>query len=353
MDLSSTPDPALAGAYNLPGGRVPVIAGKRHWPWDDEVAQQRLEHLARLLGITLSGNESRLAGASNDTWLIGGKVLRVCWRGDLDRMRREAELAAALPPETGCPRPIEVGRDERFSWMLVPRVRGATLSEIWPTTPQPLLRDYVAQLANLLDTIHAWQPPEHIRAMITAAAPTETDDALAITGKQLIPSTLWQQLRLVDYARSLPFADAGLLAAIADRLIELDSRQASEPAAEPRFLHCDATPGNVLVHEGRITALLDYEWACFGPLDLEPVLPMFWVRCQPADARAGRLIDWLRVDCPALFAAPDLAERHWRSLAAFALRCLVHWPPSTPEQQLEPDHPLLLLRELAGARLPR
>lgn len=329
----------------MPNGRVPLLAGQPHWPWDDEVAHQRLDHVAARLGITLSGNESRLDGASNDTWLIGDRVLRVCWRGDLDRMRREAELISALPPEVPCPRPVDHGRDEHLSWLLMPRVRGTTLAAHWPTAPESQLREHVAALGRLLATLRSWAPPEHVRTMIESAEPTDADDALAITGKRLIPMSPAHQFRLVDYARTMPFVDGGLLDAVAERLLALHGRLAVRPS-EFGFLHADATPGNILVHEGRITALLDYEWSCFGPLDAELVLPRFWVRCQPRDARAHRFVDWLREDYPASFAVADFAARQWLYQAVFALRCAVHWPPTVPEHRLDPDHPVLLLREL-------
>jgi aminoglycoside phosphotransferase len=100
-----------------------------------------------------------LDGASNDTWRIGDRVLRVCWRGDLDRMGREAELLAALPPEIPAARPLDCGRDEQFSWLLLPRLPGTTLSDAWPVAPERELRAAVAQLAHLLACLHAWVPP--------------------------------------------------------------------------------------------------------------------------------------------------------------------------------------------------
>ena len=322
------PDPALAGAYNLPDGRVPVVDGERRWPWDDAVARQRLARVAARLKLATTGDESRLDGASNDTWLLGEQVLRVCWRGDLDRSAREAALLSALPSYFPVPRPLACGRDDELSWLLMPRMPGIPLADA-------LSSGYVRQLAELVRALHAWQPPAEVRAMIESAAPSETGDALAITGKRLIPLARNQQLRLVEYLRTVPYVPGELLDAVVERLPE-------RPPAEPDvLLHGDITPGNVLVHEGRISALLDWEWAWFGPSHTESTLPIWWARY------AGRreYVDWLVAECPELAAT---AEQRWECLAAFALRCVVHWPPDRPEAELYPDHPLLLLRELVS-----
>src|SRR5499433_2290827 len=61
---------------------------------DDPAA--RLEIVRRAVPVDLGG--AVLAESwSNDTWLAGGSVLRVCWRGDRQRLLREAMLLGSLP----------------------------------------------------------------------------------------------------------------------------------------------------------------------------------------------------------------------------------------------------------------
>jgi aminoglycoside phosphotransferase (APT) family kinase protein len=323
------PDPSLAGAYNLPGGQVPIVDGEPKWPWDEEVARARLAVVARRLGLGVTGDESRLDGASNDTWLLGEQVLRVCWRGDLDRLAREAALLLALPGEIPVPRPLECGRDDDLSWLLMPRLPGIPLAEV----SAPERRGLVGELGTVVRALHAWQPPQDIRATIEAAAPRDDDDALSITGKRLVPLARAQQLRLAEYVRTLPFVPCDVLDAIVERPSD---RLPEEPTI---FLHGDLTPGNVLVHEGRISGLLDWEWAWLGPASTESTLPLWWARCSGDDDYVAALTE----ECPELAAS---ARQRWAYLAAFALRCIVHWPPDRPERDLYPDHPLLLLREL-------
>ncbi len=311
---------------------MPVIDGAPRWPWDDEVARERLDRVARRLGRRPTGEESRLDGASNDTWLLDEQVLRVCWRGDLDRLAREATLLAALPDQVPAPRPLDCGRDDELSWLLLPRVPGDSLADAWSGRSPDELRCYVRELGDVVRMLRDWRPPTDIAALIEAAAPTDADDALAITGKRLIPLSRAWQLRLVEYLRTLPFVPDDLLDAVVERLPEL----VPEPTA---LLHGDLTPGNVIVRDGRIRALLDWEWAWFGPVSAESTLPIWWARY----AGHPEFVDWLVAECPELAANP---QQRWAYLAAFALRCVVHWPPDRPERELYPDHPLLLLREL-------
>ena len=88
----------FTGPYNLPGGVVPVVDGIPRWPWDEVVARRRLGQVAKLAGLRLTGDEVFVESGSNDTWFLSGEtVLQVCYRGDVDRLVREAELLAVLP----------------------------------------------------------------------------------------------------------------------------------------------------------------------------------------------------------------------------------------------------------------
>jgi len=339
----------LSGPYNLPDGVVPHVDGVPRWPWDDAVAHQRLRRVAQRMGRTLTGDEVLLESASNDVWSIGGDVLRVCWRGDVDRLLREAAVITALPESVPCPRPLECGRDEYLSWTLAPRVRGSNLADGWMEIPGPQLREYILQVAEMVSTLHAWTPPARVLHLLRVASADDADDAVTITGKTTAPLSPAQHATLIDYLRTMPYVDHGLLDAVADWLAVAHERLAVHTF--PRaVLHGDLAPTNILVNGGRVAALIDYEWTRFGPRDAELNMPAVWADWQPREARADRLIAWLHDGYPDLFAARDLDERLWLYRIGFALRCSVHWPPDQPEEGLPPTHPVRLLRELAGDR---
>ena len=109
----------FTGPYNLPDGMVPVVDGMPRWPWDEVVARRRLGQVAELAGLRLTGDEVFVESGSNDTWFLPGEtVLQVCYRGDVDRLVREAELLAVLPGSVPGPAVLDYGRDRLMTWMV-------------------------------------------------------------------------------------------------------------------------------------------------------------------------------------------------------------------------------------------
>jgi Ser/Thr protein kinase RdoA (MazF antagonist) len=158
-------------------------------------------------------------------------------------------------------------------------------------------------------------------------------------------------LGLIAVARQLPFTDHGVLDAVAARLRDLGDLAGHGDV----LLHGDFYLGNILVHEGRVSALIDFEFSRLGPRDLELISV---IRALDAETRLGvprpPLLAWLAEDYPGLFAAPDLDNRLWAYAIAYTIRHIVFWPPDRPETDgLDPAHPLHTLRRLTHAPLPR
>lgn len=354
----------FAGPYNLPDGHVPVVDGTPRWPWDEAVARQRLARVARAAGLALSGEEAFVESGSNDAWLLPEAVLRVCWRGDIDRLVRESELAAALPEGVPGPRVLDYGCDGTLSWMLVERHHATSLWHAWQSEPAPVLRDYVRQLADIIRHLHEWQPPAAILERYRAAEVAEAEaDPVRIAGSTLTPLAAGQLHRLVEHARGLPFVDAGVLDRITARLSEASTAitagavpTAAATAATGALpidrgtdvlVHADCTPANVLIKDGRVIALLDFEWSRLGPRDLDLTLPSFWawVDDQRPDNGRPAIVPWLTEAYPALESTP---ERLWLYRTGFALRGLIHWPAWAPEAELPRAHPVRQLRHLCA-----
>ena len=336
----------FAGPYNLPDGEVPVVDGIARWPWDEVVARQRLLRVAGLTGLSLTGDEVFVESGSNDTWLLPDTVLRVCYRGDVDRLVREAELALVLPDGIPGPRVLDSGHADGLSWMLVERHHATSLWHAWQSEPAPVLGDYVRQLAAIMRRLHDWQPPAAILERYRAAEVAETEtNPIRVAASTLTPLAAPLLHRLIEYARTRPYVDEAVLDRIALRLNALPCLPIDRSADV--LLHADCTPANVLIRDGRIIALLDFEWARLGPRDVELTLPAFWAWVDDQRPENGRpaIVPWLTEAYPAL-AASD--ERLWLYRTGFALRGLIHWPPYAPELELPRFHPLRQLRALAG-----
>jgi aminoglycoside phosphotransferase (APT) family kinase protein len=338
----------FTGPYNLPGGVVPVVDGIPRWPWDEAVARRRLGQVAKLAGLRLSGDEVFVESGSNDTWFLSGEtVLQVCYRGDVDRLVREAELLAVLPGIVRGPAVLDYGRDRLLSWIVVRRVHAGTLWHAWGSEPGAVLRSYVSQLAQIMRSLHSWQPPAQVLARYAAAeCPEAETDPVAIAASTLTPLSAGQLGRLIEHARAATFADQDVLDTIAARLAGVAARITISRDADV-VLHGDCTPANVLVRDGRIAALLDFEWSRRGPRDIEVTLPAFsaWAGGPPMLPRLAEFY-------PELFDVPGFGQRHWFYRVGFALRGLIHWPAFAPEPELPRNHGLRQLRHLAEAQAP-
>lgn len=67
-------------------------------------ACSRLSRVLNLARLRDGSEASALPSASNDAWRIGDQIVRVCWRGDIERLVREDALRAALPRSSAAPR---------------------------------------------------------------------------------------------------------------------------------------------------------------------------------------------------------------------------------------------------------
>lgn len=317
-------------------------------PWTEASATYRLRALARTLPFPVVG--ARLVPSNNnDVWRLPSGYLRVAWRGDRGRLAREAAVLRALAGTVPVPEVLALGGDERLSWSLTSAMPGAPLDELC-TWPAPAgLRGLVREAAGLLRALHSWPVPAELAGPLRR--PVADPDPLRRAGAELVLLPTSSALGLIPAARQLPFMDHGVLDAAAARLNDLGD----SPSDGEVLLHGDFYVSNILVHDGQVSALIDFEFARTGPRDLELISV---IRAMDTETRLGvprpPLLTWLADDCPELFAAPDLDKRLWAYAIAYTIRHIVFWPPDRPETAgLDPAHPLHALRRLIDAPLPR
>ncbi|MEU9335362.1 phosphotransferase [Streptomyces sp. NPDC048290] len=208
-------------------------------------------------------------GWTNATWLAEDLVVRVARRAGAADLLREERLLRLLPPGTGCPAVVDSGVLEGHEWVLTRRVPGRNLEEVWPTLDPAARSRAVAQM---------WERARHVhRTDVTAVAPYVRDRSPFFPdGPEQAAAGL---ARLVA---------AGALGASVARGLGpvLDRCWAALPQA-PRVLnHGDFCPPNTLWHDGRVTALLDFEFAVVAPLavDLNELVKLAYApAAQPTD----------------------------------------------------------------------
>jgi hypothetical protein len=100
-------------------------------------------------------------------------------------------------------------------------------------------------------------------------------------------------------------------------------------------VHGDAYPGNVLWRDGRVVALLDFEWVRLGPPDLElvPHLADHPGAGRQAEATTRSILGWLAESHPAAFAPPRLLSRLWLYQIAYTLRQVLIHSPAGPASE--------------------
>ena len=140
-------------------------------------------------------------------------------------------LAASVVP---APRLLAADLDARecdVPALLLTREPGAA-----PTAPDDM-RSFLGQLAAALPAIHAVDPERAART-VPPYRPYYTADELSVPAWTRAPSA-W--VRAIEMAAAPP------------------------PAGPPAFIHRDYHPGNTLWVEGRLTAIVDWTSASWGP----------------------------------------------------------------------------------------
>lgn len=308
-------------------------------------ARLRAQRVLQEIGLA-PGDEivERAPSLANEVWVLGDQVLRINPMPGSHRLRTEAALAAALPAKVGYPRVLETGVSRMGEWILSERVHGEPLSRVWGDLDETQRRRATHDLGERLQLIHATPPPP-------AADDARPESPHVIEADRLAD--------LLAQARLLPNVDP----AVVDGATRMIARCAPLVADSSQWVlvHGDLHFENVLWSDGRITAVLDFEFARRAPCDLDlATLLRFCARptLHVADdyAAVTHAVDyrhvpgWLWEVYPELFAAPNLRERLALYLLAFDLSQLVRQPPHLPGADLPPFHPYNRVRRAVEGR---
>jgi aminoglycoside phosphotransferase (APT) family kinase protein len=321
----------------------------------DAESRARLARVLRAVRLPSAAAPVLLPSDSNDVWRIGPAVLRVCWRGDLGRFAREAAVTRALPAGVPYPEVLDTGSDGDLAWQVTRVVEGVPLARLWRGLSRAERRDAVHQIGQALATLHAHRFPADVVAALAAPRPVGDTSTLAAArhegraDRALIDDVAarFRELADADPLGGAPLAEVGPLAAAA-------LAAGGPPVGAVTCVHGDAHLANALWKDGRLTALLDFEWVRLGPPDLE-IEP--YLRADTAGLTDTELLrealGWLAESYPAMFAVPDLVRRLWLYQLANAVRELFLDRPGQPpddgaQRQLHrivksPDHLLRIL----------
>jgi hypothetical protein len=218
-----------------------------------------------------------------------------------------------------------------------------------PALSAPQRREAIRETGRILAALNAHAFPADVNALLAAPRPADDASVSELIGADLVPLPCRRALLMVGAARALRHVDRGLIDDVESRLSALVGVDPLGGAAAWRScVHGDAHTSNVLWRDGRVVALLDFEWVRLGPpdLELEPYLrgdPSAGVE-EEAATRAN--LGWLAETHPAAFADRELIARLWLYQLASTLRDLLIMPPDRPAAELPGDHPLRRLRRI-------
>ncbi len=222
------------------------------------------------------------------------------------RLKHETELLQSLINEIPVPRIYAFGQQDGFVYQIQQAIPGQNLFSLWNQLQPQTQENLVAELVKYLKILHKRRLPYFGDAHDDTPQYTSWSDFLTDKFQHTLSEINALKIRMVPGFVEL----ATNYFAAHQHLLE---------DAMPVQIHGDLTLANVLVNNGEIAALLDFEYALQAPKDYE-----LWVMeafcLYPNDWAAednevfcttdfANFIQLLRQYYPELFEIPHLRER--------------------------------------------
>jgi aminoglycoside phosphotransferase (APT) family kinase protein len=186
-------------------------------------------------------------------------ILRIGGRGDAyQRFSRETRIIQDLQNQIPIAGITAFGVYENWVYQVQPYVVGEKLYRVWKGAAGKQKDSLIRQLTTCMRTLHARRFP----AFGSAYDPGNTQTSWPAYFDNLFHQTL-KDLR--THKLSFP----------ADLLMDVehfyDKNKHFLQEDTPCLVHADLNPGNILVNDGHITAILDFEYAMAAPREYECV----------------------------------------------------------------------------------
>lgn len=303
---------------------------------------ERLKQVCSAAALVPRTAPHRIESQSNDTWALddtrlGPVVLRICWRGDVSRMEREAAVLKRLPDTVH--RPVVVGHgettvhDRPLSYSLTRRLTGRSLEDAWPGLTTAERRSAIRRTASMLREMHRWVPPAELADAVCARPGLAAGTADDLVGADIAPLPVARAVGLARYVARTPYGDAGLMSAAAGLLRTLGHPEpAVDDPGQSGLIHGDLNLSNLWWAPTGTVSLLDFEWTRIAPPSLE-LMRM----CEYADDDAVNgsdtypsVLRLLEREYPELFGTEGIARRVRLYVLAYSVRALAIAPPGGP-----------------------
>jgi aminoglycoside phosphotransferase (APT) family kinase protein len=262
----------------------------------------RKEGLAAHSLQPLSGGQVNAVFAVDDAY-----VLRIGARENaLRRLQVETQLLRSLEGEIPVAKVYAFGEHAGAVYQVQQRLPGEKLYLVWKDLSPSAQEAVAADLAQAMQVLHRRAAPH-----------------IGPAGEAPSAAASWADYLAQDFARTLAGYQA-LGLSIAPGFVELaqdyyDRHIHLLADSVATLTHADLSLVNLLVQDGRLSAILDFEYAVYAPKDYELLVleafclyPNDWAEEEHehfCSADFATLLPLLQKHYPALFAIPHLRER--------------------------------------------
>jgi aminoglycoside phosphotransferase (APT) family kinase protein len=311
--------------------------------FDERATDPALLRTLAAAGLPATGRFHPKPGWVSRVWIGDEYVVRLSDGRFRDSFRHEAAVFNLLAgSEVPHARHLAHGHGPDGPWSVSERVPGQTLHDAWPAADAQTRQSMIESLGSALRALHGLPVNADL-------LPPWLADALAGKPRSAYhPPVVGAALHQVEAARRQRGHDSRLLAEVTDWI---QQRLPLFAADEPALVHGDLHGSNVIVDQGRVTALVDFAEALAQPADVELDTILRWCakarEYPPVPDGAGldettltEVPGWLHSAYPELFDRDHLRER----LLFYDMQ---------RELALHAHHPWPDVREAAQARIVR
>jgi aminoglycoside phosphotransferase (APT) family kinase protein len=264
--------------------------------------------ICQMEGLPCRSIQVLSGGQVNRVFLIDTTyVVRIGSREDaFERLKHETELIQSLEGKIPVPRIYAFGQQDGLVYQIQQFIPGQKLYSIWRNLQPDVQENMVAELATHLKVVHSINYPHFGYASQDTKRYDVWSDFLSDKFKHTLEEIKALNLRMVP----------GFLEMAVDYF---DKHKHVLQDGVPTLVHGDLSLVNILADNGRVSAILDFEYSMQAPLDYELwvmeafcLYPNDWAEEDKEDfctADFASFIPLLRKHYPALFEVRYLRER--------------------------------------------
>ena len=259
-------------------------------------------------GIDCRNIEPLTGGQVNQVYRVDDAfIVRVGARADaFARLEHETALLGRFSGRIPVPEVLAFGQHDGYVYQIQRALPGQKLYLLWKNLSPDAQEVITTNLADALKVLHSLPAPQFGLARPDAPRYDTWADFLSAKFRQTL-----EELRALKIAMAPGFVEQAAEYFHSHRHVLEDG--------VPGLLHGDLTLVNLLAEGGKLTALLDFEYAVYAPIDYELwtleafcLYPNDWAEEDHevySTADFANLFPLLRKHYPALFGVPQLRER--------------------------------------------